>query len=46
MKIVTTLLESERTVELGNPNTSAKVKLCLFLCIPAVEIVCSETEVL
>ena len=36
----------KRPGELGNPNSSAKVKLRLnFFFIPAQEIVCRETEV-
>ena len=37
--------ESERPVELGNPNTCAEAKLCLFLFMAALEIVCCETEI-
>ena len=37
--------ESERPVEVGNPNTCAEVKLCLFLFMPALKIIKnSETE--
>ena len=40
---VTTLLGNpEGPVKLGNPNNYNKVKLCLFLFIPAQEIVCRE----
>ena len=30
-------------IELGNPNNCAEVKLCLFLFMLALEIVCRET---
>ena len=44
---VTALLGNPKgPVELGHPNTCAEVKLCLFLFIPAQEIVCSEVKVL
>ena len=33
-------------VELGNLNTSAEVKLCLFLFMPVLKIVCRGIEVL
>ena len=36
----------KRLVELGNPNTCAELKLCLFLLTSAPEKVCCETEVL
>ena len=46
LKTVTTLLEKLKgPVELGNPNTSAKAKLCLFLFIPDLGIVCCKTKV-
>ena len=32
-------------VKLGNPNTYDKAKLCLFLFMPALEIVSGEAEV-
>ena len=35
----------KKPVELGYPNTCAEAKLRLFLFIPALEIVCSETKV-
>ena len=45
--LVTTLLENPKgPVELGNPNTCAEAKLCLFLCMPALEIVYRKTKVL
>ena len=45
VKIVTTLLGNLKgPVELGNSNTCAKVKLCLFLFTSALEIVCSRLE--
>ena len=44
---VTNLLENpKRPVEPGNPNTCEETKLCLFLFMPALEIVCRETKVL
>ena len=44
---VKTLLGDPRgPVELGNPNTCAEVKLCLFLFTSALEIICRETEIL
>ena len=44
-RIVTTLFKNpKRLVKLGNINTCAEVKLCLFM--PALEIVCRKTEVL
>ena len=44
---VTTLLGNTKgPVELDIPNTCAEVKLCLFLFMPAQEIVCRKTEVL
>ena len=44
---VTNLLENpKRPVEPGNLNTCAETKLCLFLFMPALEIVCRETKVL
>ena len=47
MARVTTLLgNSKGPVKQANLNTCAKVKLCLFLFMPALEIVCRETEVL
>ena len=42
----TTLLGNLKVpVELGDQNTCAKVKLCLFLFTPALETVCRDTEV-
>ena len=44
---VTTLLGNpKRPVELCNPNTCDEVNLCLFLFIPALEIVCLRLEFL
>ena len=44
---VTTLLGNPKgPLELDNINTFAKAKLCLFLFMPALEIVCREAEVL
>ena len=44
---VTTLLGNlKEPVELGDPITCANVKLCLFLFMPALEIVFRETKVL
>ena len=42
----TLLRNSKGPAELGNSNTYAEVNLCLFLLIPALEIVCRKTEVL
>ena len=42
--VTTGLGNPKRPVELGNPNTYAEAKLCLFF-IPAQEIVCRETEI-
>ena len=33
-------------IKLGNPNTCAEVKLCLFLFTLTLEIACHETKVL
>ena len=41
--VTTGLGNPKRPVELGNPNTCAEAKLCLFF-IPAQEIVSRETE--
>ena len=47
MITVSTLLGNLKgLVELDSPNTCAEVKLFLFLFMPALEIVCRETEVL
>ena len=44
---VTTLLGIPRgSVERSNLNSCAEIKLCLFLFIPALEIVCREIKVL
>ena len=44
---VTLLLENPKgQVELDNPNICAEVKLCLFLFMPALEIVCRDTKIL
>ena len=41
--MVTTILGYLKgQVELGYPNTCSKVKLCLFLFMPALDIVCPK----
>ena len=46
-QIVTVVFgNSKGLVKLGYPNICAEVKLSLFLFMPALEIVCHETEVL
>ena len=40
-----TLLWNPRgSIEQGNPNTCAEVKLCLFFKIPVQEVACCETK--
>ena len=43
--ILNLLKNLKESLELGNTNTCAEVKLCLILFILAKEIVCRETEV-
>ena len=42
MSVTTLFGNLKQPVELSNPNTCAKVKLYLFLFMPASEIICRE----
>ena len=46
ISVITLFRNSKGLVELGKPNTCAKVNLCLFLFTSALKIVCHETEIL
>ena len=35
----------KRSIKLGNSNTCKEVNLCLFEFMPALEMICHETEV-
>ena len=44
--VTTLLLNPKGLVEQSNPNICTEAKLCLFLFMSTLEIVCRETEVL
>ena len=45
-KLYSVIRKDKYSRTIGNPNTCAEVKLCLFLFMPALKVVCRKTEAL